>query len=342
MSQKHDYYDVLGVAKNASEAEIKKAFKKKAMKHHPDRNKSDAGAEAKFKEINEAYEILSNPQRRQQYDQFGTADPMGSGRGFQDVGDIFSDIFGDMGDIFGGGRQRQQRGRDIQFKKTISLEEAFHGCNVDIKIPATKICSRCQGQGTITMQQGFIAMQQTCPTCQGSGQIRDSASKDRTLSVKIPKGVNTDDRIRVNGEGYSNADGSHKGDLYVSVDIQSHSIFEREDSNLICEIPLNMISAALGDTIEAPTLTGRVQIKIPPETQTGRLFRLRGKGMPSIRGGSAGDLICRVFVETPVKLSTEQKDLLRQLHTSMEKTGSYKFSPKMKNWVSSIKSFFSD
>lgn len=346
MTNKRDYYEVLGVEKSANEAEIKKAFKKKAMKHHPDRNKSDSQAEAKFKEINEAYEVLSNPKSRQQYDQFGTADPMGGagGHGFQDVGDIFSEIFGDMGDMFGGGqRQQRQRGKNVQYQKSITLEQAFQGCTIDVSIPATKTCPTCNGQGVVTMQQGFIAMQQTCPQCQGSGQIKDNSSKPKKLSVKLPKGVGSGDRIRVNGEGYSSPDGLHKGDLFVVVEIEPHKIFERDGLNLICEVPVNMVSAALGDTIDVPTLNGRVQLKIPSETQTGRLFRLRGKGMPSLRSNNtSGDLICRVCVETPVKLNTEQKGLLKQLAESMQETGSDKNTPKMKDWVSSIKGFFSE
>ncbi|MBF13846.1 MAG: molecular chaperone DnaJ [Legionellales bacterium] len=345
MSNKRDYYEVLGIDKGADEADIKKAFKKKAMKHHPDRNKSDPQAENKFKEINEAYEILSNPRTKQQYDQFGTADPMGggSGQGFQDVSDIFSEIFGDMGDMFGGGqRQQRQKGKNIQYQKAITLEQAFAGCSVDINIPATKVCPHCRGQGVVTIQQGFIAMQQTCPSCQGSGQIRDPNGKDRKLTVKIPKGVSTGDRIRVNGEGYSSA-GGHKGDLFVSVEVKPHHLFEREDSNLICEVPVDIVAASLGATIDVPTLDGRVQLKIPSETQNGRLFRLRGKGMPSLRTrDSSGDLICKICVETPVRLNVEQKNLLQQLGESMRASGVHKNTPKMKNWVNSIKSFFSD
>jgi len=371
---KRDYYDVLGVAKNASEAEIKKAYRRMAMKYHPDRNTgADAGeAEKSFKETKEAYEVLSDAQKRTAYDQFGHAgvDPsMGGGRGFGDAGN-FSDIFGDVfGDIFGGGRsggQRVQRGADWRYNLELGLEEAVAGTNVKIKVPSwvhcdscggtgakkgssPKTCSTCQGAGQVRMQQGFFSVQQTCPTCHGQGSMIDDpcsacrgqgrVQETKTLSVKVPPGVDTGDRIRLGGEGEAGDKGGPPGDLYVQVHVREHPIFTRDESHLYCEVPVPFTTAALGGELEVPTLDGKVKLKIPESTQTGKMFRMRGKGVKPVRGGPHGDLICRVVLETPVKLTDQQRGLLRQLDDSLRGGGS-KHSPNAHSWLDRVKSFF--
>ena len=376
MSQR-DYYEVLGVSKGASEAEVKKAFRKLAMKHHPDRNPGDKGAEAKFKEINEAYEVLSDTKKRGAYDQFGHAgvDPsMGGGGGFGGFGGGgaggFSDAFGDIfGEMFGGGRggsgPQAMRGSDLQYRLTVTLEQAVHGTEVKIQIPtlvqcdtcdgsgakpgtSKTDCSTCHGQGIVQMQQGFFAVQQTCPSCHGAGQvIKDPCAschghgrtqETKKMSVKIPAGVDTGDRIRLAGEGEAGENGGPSGDLFVQVNIKSHDIFEREGNNLHCEVPLTFVMACLGGEIEVPTIGGRVKLKIPSETQSGRVFRLRGKGVKPLRGGSVGDLMCRVMVETPVKLSPEQKAGLEAFSTSLDDGKDH--TPKANSWFESVKAFF--
>lgn len=372
---KQDFYEILGVSRTASEEEIKKAYRRLAMKYHPDRNPGDKAAEEKFKEIKEAYEILTDHQKRQRYDQFGHAgvDPsmggFGGGRGFdfgEDIGDIFSNIFGDM---FGGRAGRgggAQRGADLVYNLELSLENAVHGITTQIRIPAwvnckecqgsgakqgtsAENCSTCAGHGQVRMQQGFFTVTQTCPECRGQGRViknpcpscrgQGRKQEQKTLSVKIPAGVDTGDRIRLQGEGEAGVHGAPSGDLYVQIKIKPHAIFKREGNDLYCEVPIGFVTATLGGEVEVPTLDGRVSLKIPPETQSGKLFRMRGKGVKSVRGGHTGDLICNVVVETPVKLSREQKDLLKQFGDLLDKEGN-KHSPRAKSWFDSVKGFF--
>ncbi|ABM00713.1 MULTISPECIES: molecular chaperone DnaJ [Shewanella] len=371
---KRDYYEVLGVGRDASEREIKKAYKRLAMKYHPDRNPGDKEAEASFKEVKEAYEILTDTDKKAAYDQFGHAgvDPNRGGGGFGGGGD-FGDIFGDVfGDIFGGGRrggQRQAaRGSDLRYNLELSLEEAVRGLTKELKVPtlvgcdscdgsgakkgsSATTCGTCHGMGQVQMRQGFFAVQQTCPTCHGRGKIiKDPCSKchgngrvekTKTLSVKIPAGVDTGDRIRLAGEGEAGEFGAPPGDLYVQVTVREHPIFVRDGNNLYCEVPISFAKAALGGEIEVPTLDGKVSLKIPAETQTGRMFRLRGKGVKSVRSHAVGDLLCKVVMETPVNLSERQKELLREFEASL--TGeSKKHSPKAEGFFDGVKKFFQD
>lgn len=372
---KQDYYEVLGVPKNASDAEIKKAYRRAAQKHHPDRNPDNAEAEEKFKVAKEAYEILSNAQKRAAYDQFGHAgvDPAMGGRpggGGFGGGASFSDIFGDVfGDIFGGaggGRgQRVYRGADLRYNLELSLEDAVRGTTVKIRVPtfstcktcggngakkgtAPTTCTTCGGHGQVRMQQGFFSVQQTCPRCNGTGTIisdpcgdchgQGKVREQKTLSVKVPPGVDTGDRIRLANEGEAGENGGPPGDLYVQIQVKEHAIFKRDDANLYCEVPIGFVTAALGGELEVPTLDGRVVLKVPPETQTGKLFRMRGKGVQPVRGGTTGDLLCRVVVETPVKLSGKQKDLLREFENSL--SGNDKHSPQHHSWLGGVKQFF--
>ncbi|WP_413735325.1 molecular chaperone DnaJ [Sodalis sp. RH21] len=373
---KTDYYEILGLSRDAEEREIKKAYKRLAMKFHPDRNPGNAEAEAKFKEAKEAYEILTDPQKRAAYDQYGHAafeqGGMGGGYGGGAAGGAdFTDIFGDVfGDIFGGGRrQRASRGSDLRYNMELTLEEAVRGVTKEIRIPALEecdvchgsgakpgtspiTCPTCHGSGQVQMRQGFFAVQQACPTCQGHGKIikepchkchgHGRVEKSKTLSVKIPAGVDTGDRIRLSGEGEAGEQGAPAGDLYVQVQVRQHPIFEREENNLFCEVPINFAMAALGGEIEVPTLDGRVKLKVPAETQTGKLFRMRGKGVKSVRGGSQGDLLCRVVVETPVKLNEKQKQLLRELEESFGGPSGEQNSPRSKSFLDGVKKFFDD
>jgi molecular chaperone DnaJ len=376
MAAKEDFYKLLGVSKNASEAEIKQSYRKMAMKYHPDRNKENPEqAEIKFKQIKEAYEILSDSKKRAAYDQFGHAgvDPsMGGGRGgFGGGAENFSDIFGDVfGDIFGGGRQQQrssvQRGSDVLYNLELTLEEAVGGTETTLKVPVLTTCgecsgsgakkgsspitcSTCHGHGQVRMQQGFFSVQQACPTCRGTGkQIKDPCPKcygqgrvkeTKTLSVKVPAGVDTGDRIRLAGEGEAGVNGGPSGDLYVQVKVKDHHIFTRDGANLYCEVPISYPTACLGGEIEVPTLDGKVMLKIPAETQTGKLFRLRGKGVKPVRGGAVGDLLCRVQLETPVHLTKEQRALIEQLATSLS-GGGKKHSPQEHGFIDGVKSFF--
>ncbi len=370
---KEDFYKLLGVDKNASDAEIKKSYRSKAMKFHPDRNKDNpVEAEAKFKQIKEAYEVLSDPKKRSAYDQFGHAgiDPsMGGGRGSGGFGgaESFSDIFGD---IFGGGRQQQrsnvQRGSDLRYNLELTLEEAVFGTDAKIRVPvlvacgecsgsgakkgsSPVICSTCHGHGQVRMQQGFFSVQQTCPTCRGTGkQIKDPCGvcygqgrvqENKTLSAKIPAGVDTGDRIRLAGEGEAGEFGGPAGDLYVQVQVKDHQIFTRDGANLYCEVPISFPTACLGGELEVPTLNGKVLLKIPAETQTGKVFRLRSKGVKPVRGGPVGDLLCKVQVETPVHLTKEQKALVEQLSDSLSGGGKH-HSPQESSWTDGVKSFF--
>lgn len=371
---KRDYYEVLGVSKSATEREIKKAYKKLAMKYHPDRTQGDKGMEEKFKEIQEAHEILTNDQKRAAYDQYGHAAFDQSRGGYQGGGGDFGDIFGDVfGDIFGGGRagggrSRARSGSDLRYNLDLSLEEAVKGKEVEIRVPtlvecdtcdgsgakkgtSAKTCSTCHGNGQVQMRQGFFAVQQTCPTCGGKGKVigdpcspcrgQGRVEETKTLSVKIPPGVDTGDRIRLSGEGEAGEQGAPSGDLYVQVNVREHKIFQRDGNNLYCEVPLSFTSAALGGEIEVPTLDGKVKLKVSAETQTGRMFRLRGKGVKSVRSSSVGDLMCKVVIETPVNLSSKQKELLEEFDQSMSDSIK-KHRPKEQGFFDGVKKFFDD
>jgi len=372
---KEDYYELLGVARNASEDEIKKSFRRLAMKFHPDRNRDNPQAEEQFKKIKEAYDVLSDAKKRSAYDQFGHAGleaGMGGGAGgFSYTPENFSEIFGDVfGDIFGGGgsrkRGRAQRGADLRYNLEVTLEEAVSGTEVKIRVP-TQIsctecngsgakkgttpvtCTTCQGHGVVRMQQGFFAVQQTCPTCRGTGQqIKDPCrvcnghgrvQETKTLSVKIPAGVDSGDRIRLGGEGEAGEGGGPAGDLYVQIAVREHPIFTRDGANLYCEVPISFPTACLGGDLEVPTLDGKVVLKIPAETQTGRLFRLRNKGVKPVRGGAQGDLLCRVRIETPIHLNKEQLELIKKLDESLSGGGSH-HSPQAHGWLDGVKQFF--
>jgi molecular chaperone DnaJ len=369
---KRDFYEILGASKSDDAKAIKRAYRKLAMKYHPDRNPDDKEAEHKFKEATEAYEILSDQKKRGAYDQYGHAgvDPQAGGGGggngnFSDVfGDVFGDIFGGGGGGRGGQRNGPQRGSDLKYNLELTLEQAVKGAEVKIRVPTLNecgtcngsgakdgsqpiTCNTCHGQGQVRMQQGFFSVQQACPTCRGQGSIikdpcypcggQGVKEDTKTLNVKVPAGVDTGDRIRLTGEGEAGTRGGPKGDLYVETHIKSHAIFERDGRNLYCDVPISIADAALGGDIEVPTLDGRVKLKIPAETQSGKLFRMRGKGVVPIRGGSTGDLLCRVMVETPVKLNEDQKAILRQFQASLK---GEKHNPKKKNWFENVKTFF--
>lgn len=373
---KRCYYEVLMVSKEATSREIKKSYKRLAMKYHPDRTKGDKEKEEQFKEIKEAYEVLSDEQKRAAYDQYGHAafaqggHGAGGGAGFgggADFGDIFGDVFGD---IFGGGRRqsRARRGSDLRYNLELTLEEAVKGKSVEIKVPtyvscepcggsgakkgsSAKTCTTCHGHGQVQMRQGLFAVQQTCPTCGGKGKVitdpcnkchgQGRVEKTKTLSVKIPPGVDTGDRIRLANEGEAGEHGAPAGDLYVQVNVKDHPIFIRDENNLYCEVPISFTTAALGGEIDVPTLEGKVKLKIPKETQTGKMFRLRGKGVKSVRSSITGDLMCKVVIETPVNLSKEQEELLRQFEETMGKKRSH-HSPKETGFFKGVKQFFDD
>ncbi|MCP4042764.1 MAG: molecular chaperone DnaJ [Gammaproteobacteria bacterium] len=371
---KRDYYEVLGVGRNASEAELKKAYRRLAMKHHPDRNQGSARAEAEehFKEAKEAYEVLSDQRKRAAYDQFGHAgvdQTMGGGGQAGGFRDIFDEMFGD---IFGGGRagggSRVYRGSDLRYDLELTLEEAVFGTTTRIRVPVSadcdacggkgakkgssaETCPTCSGAGQVRMQQGFFSIQQTCPHCRGAGKIikhpcgecggGGRVKKYKTISVKVPAGVDNGDRIRLSGEGEPGESGGPSGDLYVQMAVKEHPIFTREENNLYCEVPIGFSTAALGGELEAPTLDGRIALKIPSETQTGKLFRIRGRGVRSVRGGGVGDLVCRVTVETPVNLSKRQKELLQEFEDTLCNCGD-KHSPRTTSWMGGVKKFFED
>lgn len=375
---KQDFYEILGVSRNASEAELKKAYRRLAMKYHPDRNPGDKPSEEKFKEAKEAYEVLTDPRKRAAYDQFGhagvdsSAAAAGAGGAGFGANASFSDVFGEVfGDIFGGARQsgaRANRGADLRYNLELSLEDAVRGSTVKIRVPthvACKVCGgsgakkgtspttcpTCGGHGQVRMQQGFFSLQQTCPRCRGSGTIitdpcpacrgEGLTEEQKTLSVKIPAGVDNGDRIRLAGEGEAGQMGGPPGDLYVQISVLDHPLFVRDGADLYCEVPIDLTTAALGGELDVPTLDGRVKLKIPAETQTGKVFRMRGKGVQSVRGGQIGDLLCKVTVETPVNLTARQKDLLREFDQSLKNTGG-KHSPRTTTWLDGVKKFFDD
>lgn len=370
---KADYYETLGVAKNSNSDEIKKAYRKQAMKYHPDRNPGDKAAEEKFKEMQEAYDVLSDEKKRAAYDRFGhdavQGGAAGGGAGYGNFTDIFSDVFNN---IFGaergggGGRSYAQQGSDLGYNLDLTLEQAVFGATIEIKIPSLAACETCKGSGAkkgskpskcqtcdghgqVRMQQGFFSIQQTCPNCHGEGQIISDPCSDcrgqgrvrqfKTLSVKIPAGIDDGDRIRLHGEGEAGLHGGPPGDLYVQVHVKPHAIFTRQHNDLLCEVPINFVTAALGGEVDVPTLAGLARLKIPTETQTNKMFRLRGKGVKSMRGNSVGDLLCRIVVETPVKLTGKQKELLQEFEKSLAADGD-KHNPQSSSWFERVKGFF--
>ncbi len=372
---KRDYYEVLGVNRDASEDDIKKAYRKLAMKFHPDRNPDNPKAEEQFKEAKEAYEMLSDGQKRSAYDQFGHAgvDQSGGagmgGAGMGGFADAFSDIFGD---IFGagggqrGGRSNVYRGADLRYNLEVSLEDAARGTETKIRIPTMaecegcqgsgarkgtepKTCPTCNGHGQVRMQQGFFSIQQTCPKCHGTGRyVADPCNtchgagrvkQHKTLSVKIPSGIDEGDRIRLSGEGEPGVNGGPPGDLYVQVHLKEHGVFQRDHDDLHCEMPISFTVAALGGEIEIPTLEGVARIKIPAETQSGKVFRLRSKGIKGVRSIAHGDLLCHVVLETPISLTDRQKELLREFET-ISQANAGRHNPRAKSWMDRVKEFF--
>jgi len=367
---KRDYYQVLGVARGASDEDLKKAYRRCAMKHHPDRNPGDAAAEAAFKECKEAYEVLSDANKRRAYDAHGHAafehGMGGGGPGGPDMGDIFGDIFGN---IFGGGAagpRAARRGADVGYVLELDLEEAVAGIERRIQIPSliecapchgtgsedskVETCGTCHGRGQVRIQRGIFAMQQSCPHCDGRGTLIRHPCKtchgvgrveeERVLSIKVPAGVDTGDRIRLAGEGEAGPVGTPPGDLYVEVRVREHAIFQRDGDDLHCEVPIRISQAALGDTVRVATLGGEAEIRIPAETQTGKLFRLRGKGVRSVRSRSEGDLYCRVVVETPVNLTADQRELLQQFEATFTGEDARKHSPKSATFIDGVKGFW--
>ena len=367
---KRDYYEVLGVTRDASEQVIKKAYRRLAMKHHPDRNPDDAESETRFKEASEAAEVLTDSEKRAAYDQFGHAAVDGSagGQGFgggSGFGSIFEDVFGDIfGGASGSRRAGASRGADLRYVLTLDLEQAVKGCNPKIKVPTLVECMECLGSGTkkgtsptdcvqcggmgqITARQGIFSIQQTCPRCRGQGKVisdpcnpcrgQGRVQKQKTLSVKVPPGVDTGDRIRLAGQGEAGSMGGPTGDLYVQIEVRDHDIFTRRDEHLFCEVPISFVDAALGGELEVPTLDGKVNLKIPAETQTEKQFRLRGKGVNvnQVRGGGTGDLYCRVIIETPVNLNARQKELLHEFANETSENQ----RPQQTSWFEGVKKF---
>jgi molecular chaperone DnaJ len=372
-TKKRDYYEVLGINRDASDEDIKKAYRKLAMKHHPDRNPDSKDGEEKFKEAKEAYEVLSEAEKRRAYDAYGHAgvNPQmggpGEGPGFGGFAEAFGDIFSD---IFGGGQGRGRssvfRGADLRYNLEVSLEQAARGTETKIRIPtmetcetckgsgakpgtSPKTCETCHGSGTVRLSQGFFSIQQTCPTCHGTGKMVSDPcvtcrgagrlKKHKTLSVKIPAGVDEGDRIRLSGEGEAGVNGGPPGDLYVVIHLKEHSVFQRDGDDLHCEMPISYSQAALGGEIEIPTLEGSAKIKVPAETQTGQVFRLRGKGIKGVRSTYPGDLLCEVVVETPVRLTERQKDLLRELE-EINKVDGERHNPRAKSFMEKVREFF--
>jgi len=374
MAKKRDYYEVLGLNRDASDEDIKKAYRKLAMKHHPDRNPDSKEAEDKFKEAKEAYEVLSEPEKRRAYDAYGHAgvNPQMGGMGAEAAGfGGFAEAFGDIfSDIFGGGQGRGRssvfRGADLRYNLEIALEQAARGTETKIRIPTMepcetchgsgakpgthpKTCDTCHGSGTVRLSQGFFSIQQTCPTCHGSGKmVTDPCAtcrgagrlkKHKTLAVKIPAGVDDGDRIRLSGEGEAGVNGGPPGDLYVVIHLKPHAVFERNGDDLHCEMPISFTHAAIGGEIEIPTLDGSAKIKVPAETQTGQVFRLRGKGIKGVRSTYPGDLLCEVVVETPVRLTDRQKELLRELEEINRADGD-RHNPRAKSFMDKVREFF--
>ncbi len=368
---KRDYYEVLGVARSASDEELKKAYRRLAMKHHPDRNPDDAGAEAAFKEAKEAYETLSDGQKRRAYDAHGhAAFEHGAGAGGHanaDINDIFGDIFGNIfGGGGGGGNRGPRRGADIGYVLELDLEDAVAGVDKRIEIPTLvgcepckgtgsedgklETCATCQGRGQVRFQRGIFSMQQPCPHCGGRGQKLSNPCKsckgagrveeEKVLSVKIPAGVDNGDRIRLSGEGEAGPAGASAGDLYVEIRVREHAIFQRDGDDLHCEVPIRISQAALGDIVRVPTLGGEAEIRVPVETQTGRVFRLREKGVKSVRSRTTGDLYCRVVVETPINLTAEQRDLLERFEATFTGENARRHSPRSSTFVDGVKSFW--
>ena len=365
---KRDYYEVLGVNRDAAEDDLKKAYRRLAMKWHPDRNPDNPKAEEHFKEAKEAYEVLCDPARRAAYDQFGHAgvDAHGGAPGPGGFGDIFSDIFGE---IFGGGRGGRStvfRGADLRYNLELSLEQAAHGFETKIRIPAVAICELCRGSGAragsqpvtcpscrgagqVRVSQGPFSIAQTCPRCHGSGSVIPNpctqcsgsgrVKLQKTLSVKIPAGVDEGDRVRLSGEGEPGVNGGPAGDLYVQVHIKAHPVFTRDHDDLHCEMPVSFATAALGGEIGIPTLDGSARIRVPAETQSGKLFRLKGKGIKGVRSQYPGDLFCHVVVETPVNLTERQRQLLREFEAISEQD-SARHNPRAKGWLDKVKEFF--
>ena len=367
---KRDYYEVLGIKKNASNDEIKKSYRRLAMKHHPDRNTEDSDAEGKFKEVKEAYEVLSDSDKRAAYDQFGhdgvRGGPPGGGFSAEGFGDIFGDVFGDIFGANRGSRSQVFRGADLGYELRLDLERAVSGDSVTIEVPTQVTCEECRGSGAekgsepvkcmtcggtgqVRMQQGFFAIQQTCPACKGAGTVitnpcsnchgRGRISKTKRLSVKVPQGVEDGDRIRLSGEGEAGRNGGPPGDLYVEIRVSPHRIFHRHAADLSCEVPISFGTAALGGDIELPTLDGHVSLKIPAGTQSGKKFRLRGKGVTTVRDPRQGDLFARVAVETPINLTPEQESFLRRFDDSIS-AGGEKHSPRAGGWLDTVRRFF--
>jgi molecular chaperone DnaJ len=370
---KRDYYEILGVARDAGDDELKKAYRRCAMKYHPDRNPGDASALESFKECKEAYEVLSDGGKRRMYDQHGHAafeHGMGGGNagpggfGGADMGDIFGDIFGN---IFGGGGSRgPRRGADVGYVMELDLEEAVAGIERRIEIPTLAecepcrgtgsedgklhTCETCHGRGQVRFQRGIFSMQQPCPQCHGRGQTFENpcpecrgagrVEDEKVLSVKIPPGVDNGDRIRLSGEGEAGPPGSPPGDLYVEVRVRPHDIFVRDGDDLHCEVPIRISQAALGDTVRVPTLNGEAEIRIPAETQTGKVFRLRDKGVKSVRSRTTGDLYCKAVVETPVNLTPEQRELLENFEKTFVGDGARRHSPKSSTFFDGVKGFW--
>ncbi|QCI27113.1 molecular chaperone DnaJ [Buchnera aphidicola] len=375
---KKNYYTILGITKSANDREIKKSYKKLAMKYHPDRNQGNKNAEKKFKEIKEAYDILIDPQKRAAYDQYGNAAFEQGGysnyssfdTNFSNSAD-FSDIFGDVfGDIFGNNKKRQnQRGSDLQYNLELTLEEAVRGINKEILISKLQKCNfcygsgsnsgekpqkchNCKGSGQIHIRQGFFSVQQTCSHCYGKGEIianpclhcksTGRIKKQKKILIKIPAGIDSNDKIKLNNEGEAGENNAPSGDLYIKIFVKKHPIFQRKKNDLYCEIPINFCIATLGGDINVPTLDGKIKLKIPPETQSGKLFRIKNKGVNSIRTYQTGDLLCRVMIETPVNLNNYQKKLLKELQNSLSEKNIEKSNPKSKKFFEGVKKFFDD
>jgi len=366
------YYDILGVPKDADEKVLKSAFRKKAMEHHPDRNPGCTTSEGKFKEVSEAWEILSDPQKRTLYDRFGKQGVNGAAGGGQQgrPEDVFRDVFGDMfSELFGGQRQARGgpgRGADLRYDYEITLEEAFRGKQAEISVPTTEkcepcngsgaepgtqpeTCTTCQGHGRVRVSQGFFTMERTCGRCQGSGHViktpcrncdgRGANRRERTLQISIPAGIEDGQRIRLPGEGEPGARGGPKGDLYIFVSIREHDLFERDGQTLFARTPVTMATAALGGEIELPTIDGsRMKVSIPEGAQTGKRMRLKNKGMPSLRGGANGDMVVELFVETPTHLTAKQKELLKQFQEECCPSG--KCHPESQGFFRKVKKFF--